>query len=142
MVNPNLSLLIQIANFLVLIWLLNTVLYKPIRGVLRERKGKISGLEREIETSRKEATERQTALKEGINQAKAAGLKEREAIERQALEQEKQIIMQINEKAQADLAQMRERVSAEMQAARTALEQEMAAFAGAIGQKVLGRLVS
>ena len=38
---PDISLLFQIANFLFLIWALNTILFKPIRKILRERKEKI-----------------------------------------------------------------------------------------------------
>jgi len=39
---------IQIVNFLLLIFILNIVLYKPVMGILEKRKGQIEGTEQEI----------------------------------------------------------------------------------------------
>ena len=41
MINIDGSLFIQIANFLVLIWILNIVVYRPIRKILIERIARI-----------------------------------------------------------------------------------------------------
>ena len=43
------SLLIQIVNFLFLIWALNVILYKPIRGILLKRKTYVTDLEEGVE---------------------------------------------------------------------------------------------
>ena len=51
MVSIDGSLIIQIVNFIFLIWILNVVLYKPIRKVLIQRKEKIAGLEQKIDTA-------------------------------------------------------------------------------------------
>ena len=48
MVNVDVSLLIQIINFIVLIWVLNLVLYKPIRNILIQRKEKVANLEKRL----------------------------------------------------------------------------------------------
>ena len=54
---PDFTLFIQIANFLLLIFLLNIVLYRPIRKILRERRdeedalqGMINDFEAEVST--------------------------------------------------------------------------------------------
>jgi len=50
---PDASVFIQIINFLFLIWVLNLIIYKPIRNILIQRKEKFSGLEADIERSMK-----------------------------------------------------------------------------------------
>jgi len=45
---PDISLVYQMINFLVLLFVLNMVLYKPIRSVLLERKAKVEGLEQGV----------------------------------------------------------------------------------------------
>ena len=41
---PDISTVYQMVNFLVLLFMLNLVLYKPIRKVMLERKAKIKGM--------------------------------------------------------------------------------------------------
>jgi membrane protein implicated in regulation of membrane protease activity len=49
-VMPDWTVGIQIINFLLIIWILNLILYRPIRNIVRQRKEKIDGLELIIET--------------------------------------------------------------------------------------------
>lgn len=141
MVNLDVSVFIQIVNFLFLIWALNTVLYKPIRGILRQRKEKVDGLEQSVETLTGDAQQKEAAFAEGIREARARGLKEKDALVNAAAEEEKAIIDKITQKAQANLAEVRKQVAEEAQSARTELEKEIALFADAIGQKILGRAI-
>lgn len=141
MISVDGSLFIQMVNFLVLIWVLNLVLYKPIRNILRERKEKISGLEDGIETLNQQAKESEIAYADGLKKARIAGLKEKEALVQAAVEDEKRVIEGINKKAQAQLEAVREKIAADANEARKSLEKEIDAFAKAIGQKILGRAV-
>ena len=107
---PDGSLLIQIVNFVFLIWVLNMLLYRPIRKILAQRKEKIGGLELSIETSDKDALEKDQAFAAGIKEARAKGLREKEVLVQQATEEEKSIIAEINRKAQAELAEVRGKI--------------------------------
>ena len=142
MINIDGSLFIQIANFLVLIWILNIVVYRPIRKILIERNEKIGGLEKGIETRLKDAQEKDEEFVRGIREARAQGMKEKDALLDAAAEEEKQIIAKINEKAQADLAEVRSQIEKDIDAVRSALKSQVDDFAKAIGQKILGRTVS
>ena len=42
---PDITTLYQMVNFLVLLFVLNLVLYKPIRKVILDRKAKIKGMQ-------------------------------------------------------------------------------------------------
>jgi F-type H+-transporting ATPase subunit b len=141
MINIDGSLFIQIANFLVLIWLLNIVVYRPIRKILIERKERIKGLEEGIEGRLKDAQEKDEEFSKGIREARARGMEEKEALLQEAAAEEKQIIAKINEKAQADMADVRTKIAADIDAVRSSLRSQVDDFASAIGQKILGRTV-
>ncbi len=142
MINIDGSVFIQIANFLVLIWIMNIVVYRPIRKILIERKEKIGGLEKGIETHLKDAQEKDEEFSRGIREARAQGLKEKDSLLDEATAEEKQIIAKISEKAQADLAAVRSQIEKDIDSVRSALKSQVDDFARAIGQKILGRTVS
>ena len=139
MVSVDGSLLIQIINFLFLLFVLNLVLFKPIRKILLERKEKISGLEKGIESLSSQANDQDQAYKDGLKGARTEGLKVKESFVEKASQEEKEIIDRINKKAQSSLAEIRAQVAEETEKARVTLETEVDFFARAIGEKILGR---
>ncbi len=136
---PDISLVYQMINFLVLLFVLNLVLYKPIRNVLLERKAKIEGMQIGAQKAASDLIAGEDAYKDGLKQARSEGLKEKETFMEEASKEEKEIIDKINKKAQANLAQIKTQVADETEQARKALEGEVEAYAKAIGEKILGR---
>jgi F-type H+-transporting ATPase subunit b len=138
---PDESVIIQIANLLLIIWILNLILYRPIRNILRQRKEKIEGLELRIETYNESAKEKDDAFASGIKEARTKGLKEKETLLQAAVEEEKQIIENVNAKAQAELVEIRKKIAEDTEAARVSLQEKVDEFADDICQKILGRTV-
>jgi F-type H+-transporting ATPase subunit b len=138
---PDGSLFVQIANFLIIIWALNVILYKPIRKMLIKRQEKIIGLEQNIEKLDQDVQEKDDAFVSGIKTARGKGLIEKEALLKEAAEEERKIIEEINQKAQANLAEIREKISKDAESVRSALQKEVDTFANAISEKILGRAV-
>jgi len=138
---PDLSLFVQIANFLIIIWVLNIILYRPIRNILTKRKEKITSLEQNIEKLDENAAEKDEAFLSGVKDARTRGLSEKEILLKQGAEEEKKIIEQINKKAQANLAEVREKISKDVENVRASLYKEIDTFANAISEKILGRAV-
>jgi len=138
---PDWTVLIQIVNFLFLVFMMNILLFKPIRKMLLERKAKIGGLEDSIDSTQKEATSQDEAFAKGLKDARGKGLKEKEALLQEASDEEKVIIGKINDKAQADLAEVREKIAADTDAVKTKLIEEVDGFADIISEKILGRAV-
>ena len=136
---PDISCVYQMINFLILLFVLNMVLYRPIRNVILERKAKIDDLENGAEKASADLTNQEDAYRDGLKEARGEGLKQKEVFIEEASAQEKEIIEQINKTAQANLAQIKDQVAKETEAARKELEAEVDAFAKAIGQKILGR---
>ena len=138
---PDGSIIIQIINFLFAIWVLNVLLYKPIRKILTQRKEKVSGLELAIETSNNDVREKDDAFAAGIKEARTKGFKEKDALLQQAADEEKSILDDINRKAQAELTQIRDQIKKDAEVARESLQAQIGDFANQISQKILGRAV-
>jgi len=141
MINIDGSLVIQMINFLFLVWALNVVLYRPIRAILARRREKIHSIENGISQCEKDARDREAALMKGIRAAREKGIAEKVRMEQEAREEEMKLIEEINEKARKELIANREKVAKEAEAVKKALETQVAAFADAITAKILGRAV-
>lgn len=136
---PDGSTLIQMANFLVLLFVLNLVLYKPIRGVILERKAKIDDMQKGAQKAAEDMVAGEESYKSGLKQARSEGLAKKEAFIDEASKEEKEILDRINKKAQANLAEIKQQVANETEQARKALDGEVETYAKAIGEKILGR---
>ena len=74
---PNISVLFQIANFLFLLWALNTILYKPIRKIIQQRKEKVESFESTIDAYDRNIQEKDEAFVTGQRAARSKGVKEK-----------------------------------------------------------------
>lgn len=140
-VYPDKSLIIQIVNFVVLIWALNKVLYRPIRNVLIQRKEKIDGMQQRIDDFNTDIEEKDEAFEAGIKDARVKGLKEKEDLITAAADEEKAMIVEINKKAKKELDDIIDKIAKDAEEARKALQNEIDDFVKQIGQKILGRAV-
>lgn len=136
---PDASFIVQIGNFILLVILLNVVLYKPIRGILSQRKDKIDTLEKSIQSSQSLVSDKEDEFNTGIRAARSKGVATKDALVEQASQEEKKILGEINEKAQADLAEVREKIAQDVEKVHEKLQKEIDAFSGAIFEKILGR---
>jgi F-type H+-transporting ATPase subunit b len=139
MVDINWTVIPQIINFLILIFALNIVCYKPIRKILLERKAKVDGLTVNIESTTRESEEKDIAFGVGVREARAKGQKEKEVLMQAAADEEKVIVGKIMDKAREDMAVVKAQIAKDTGDVKAALEKEVDAFADAITQKILGR---
>jgi F-type H+-transporting ATPase subunit b len=138
---PNWTTLLQAANFIILVFVLNIVLYRPIRNILIQRRQKIEGLEQTVENATGDLAEKEATYASGIREARKKGLQEKDALVSAATEEEKAIIDKINAEALAELNTVKKKVAKEVDMARDALLREVDSFANDIGAKILGRAV-
>ncbi len=135
------SVVIQIINFLLLVWLMNKIVYKPIRAVLQKRKDKIGELVKDADRAADQAKVKDALYTDGIRAARKKGVAEKEKLIAIANQEEHALISDIQQKMQEELETVRLKIADEMKQARTGLEQEIDGFAAAIGQKILGRAI-
>ena len=142
MISVDYSIFVQMANFIALIFIMNAILYKPIRKILIERKKKIQGYKEGIEGLQRDASESEQSFQAKISEARGQGVQEKEALKQTGQEEEKRLISEINQKAQAELETVRSQIAKDAEDARRGLEKEIKVFSAAIAEKILGRAVS
>jgi F-type H+-transporting ATPase subunit b len=141
MIDINVSLLYQLANFIVLLVALNYILFKPIRQIIQEREQGISS----SLSDAKAAQERMQALLERYN-ASLAEAKQKAAstfntIYQQGLDAQRDMIAAERAKSGEVLDKARAEVTAAAGAARSELKKEAERLSQEITTKLLGRAV-
>ena len=139
MIEINWTILIQVVNFLILIFFLNVLVFKPIRGILNQRKSKIDKLENTIDSIGRDAEAKNQSFDEGIKAARMRGQSEKDLLLKAAIDEEKAIIARINAQAKEDLEKVKMAISKDIDDVKKALEKEVDGFADAIALKILGR---
>jgi F-type H+-transporting ATPase subunit b len=133
------TLLLQFANFIILLGALNVLLYKPLRAVLAARKATIDGNLAQARAMDEQIQAQVAAYEAKLQEARLRGAQERTALRQAALAEEAQMLGSANEKASQRLQTLKDQVAGEAEAARQGLRSETEALARQIAGKVLGR---
>ena len=141
MIDINISLLIQLVNFIVLLIALNVILFKPIRQIMQERELGISSAFGDA----KAAQDRMQKLLEQYN-ASLAEAKQKAAaafntIYQQGLDAQRDMVSAERAKAGEMLDKARAEVLAAANTARAELKKEAERLSQEIASKLLGRAV-
>jgi len=136
------SLAFQIVNFLLMIAILNFLLYRPIRGILQERREKIEGFRSDIEQMTQKAEEQGEEIESRISNARRDGFERKEGIKGQGLEEEGEILDAANQRAAEALQAIKAQIAEEIDSARDALKVDLNIFSKDLAEKILGRSLS
>jgi F-type H+-transporting ATPase subunit b len=141
MIDINISLLIQLVNFIVLLIALNFILFNPIRQIMQERE---QGIGSALEDA-KSAQHRMQSLLEHYNSSFAESKQKATAtyntIYQQGLDAQRDMISAERAKAGEMLDKARAEIVAASNTARTDLQKEAERLAQDITSKLLGRAV-
>lgn len=139
MIKIDWTLGLQIANFLVLLFILNAVLYRPLRAVLGQRKETIDGDHGRARDLQQQIDDKMARYQEQLQAARIKGTEERTALRTAAARQEAEIIGAAHAAAGERLQQIKTQVAGEADAARKALQVEAGQIAGQVASRILGR---
>lgn len=138
----NLTFIINIIQFLILVWILNRILYRPVLRFINKRRGKIENLEEQAKKFRNEAQslnkKRHNLLEEARKKHRdilEGARREGEQIKQEKLKEAKQEARKIIERAEAEL-------EAEEDIIRQQIQKEIRKNALLSASKILGREVS
>lgn len=137
MVDLNITLVIQIVNFIVALIVLNFVLIRPIRNILQQRRNIVDGLLSETEKHNAEASMRLQKYDSELDAARTSANEQRDAVKQQGLDSELAIMAEAQNEAQAFLQKSRREVEQEVAAAMNGLRAQVDAFASKVVTKVL-----
>ena len=142
MIDIDWTLFVQILNFLVLVFLLNIVLFRPIRKILQARQARLAALEGDITGL---AGNRQGVLgevDEQLTQARREGLGMREGLRQEGSQAESSLLEQVKKEVDAQWTKVEAKIKKDVGKAREALSAQAQDFAQALAAKILGRKLS
>lgn len=138
---PDYTLFIQIVTFLILIYILNLLLYKPILAIIDRRKKQLEELENEIRLFKDSADKRAVEYDEKLKQAKTKASELKKEIIKEGDNQAKSIIDAVRNEIPLMTQEFQQKIDKEIQAARQILSSQSRKLSLEIAEKVLGRSV-
>lgn len=139
MIELNLSFVIQLINFGILVLVLNVFLYKPIRKVLADRRQVIDSARDKTVSVDAEVQSKMAQYEARLHEAKTeAGARRAETL-KSAQAEETELLEKARKQASESLGSIRERVAREAGEARELLKKQAEVLSGDICEKILGR---
>ena len=139
MIEINLTIVIQVIQFLILIYILNRVLFKPISQVLAERQQKITTWEEKTrdlkETARLSLEKYEYQLKEERVQTR----EKQEQLTKEIKQKEEENLRAASEEAAQIVASTQQALEEERERLRSELRHQATEVSQILAEKVLGR---
>ena len=142
MIDIDWTLYAQIINFLLLVFLLNVVLFRPIRNGLRARQAKLLAQEAEINVLTDQGRSLEDEIKEELAAARRAGAGARETLKQEGAQAESTLLEEVKRQAELEWATVEKKIKADMAKARASLQKQTQSFAQLLATKILGRELS
>lgn len=139
MLEINFTILLQVITFLLLLFFLNIILFRPIRKILAQRNEETGSLQGMIDEFQDRSEENEKGIEESMVQARKEGYVEKENFKGQGLEEEKGILQEANSKVEEKIGIARKEIEKKISDARKVLEGEMTGFSNELAEKILGR---
>jgi F-type H+-transporting ATPase subunit b len=137
----NFTLFIQLINFLVLLFILNAILYKPILAKIREREARIRRDREKADQFSKQVREQEERHEQELAEARQRAAQDKAAVLTEAKKTEGEILGKARNEAARIVEDMKRMIEREAEEARTRLTAEMTPLARSIVQKILGRSI-
>ena len=141
MVSLDYTILIQMANFILLIFILRKLLYVPILGVMNERKERMEEYDGEVKRLKQEVEQKFSEYEEKVRLAKLDAMEQRNAIVKEGADMAKSMIDAVRSEIPALMEQFNARITREVDAARAILRSQSQKISLEIAEKVLGRSI-
>lgn len=139
MIQVDYSLLLQIVNFVVLIFILNSILYKPLLSVLDRRKLMLEQGQAEIARLEQMITEKTAAYEQKVQASRLEALARNKEVIKEGAEQGKVILAEAGKVITAMTEEFQAKMQKELLAAREILSDRSQQLSSEIVEKVLGR---
>jgi F-type H+-transporting ATPase subunit b len=142
MIDIDWTLYAQIINFLLLVFLLNLVLFRPIRLSIRNRQARLLAEEAAASQLELESQGLSDEIKEKLAAARRDGASQREALKQEGAQAEASLLEEVKRQVDLEWAQVEKKIKADMTKARESLKKQAQNFAQLLATKVLGRELS
>jgi F-type H+-transporting ATPase subunit b len=139
MITMDITLLFQIVNMIILMFLLNGVLYKPVKKILKDRAERQQGMQGEIAKFEKNARLRQQEVDEKMAKASGRAKAALDSARAEAQAAGDQKLGAIKTEAEDGKNKQLAEIRAQIESARVSLQANLDGFANDMASKILGR---
>jgi len=138
MISLNATFIIQVVNFLLLMWALNRLLFRPILKNLEEREERIERLAKNTEALSLQAKETKKEHEKKVRQAQTEALEEKEKARSESAGEAERFVKKALSEAERGLAEARGLIAREAEKARREFGELSREISVEIYRKILG----
>ena len=142
MVEINLTIIIQVVQFLILVYLLNRLLFKPTSQTMEERQSKIEAWEEKTRTLQEGARAKIASYEKQLKEARKKAQKEQKRMSIELSRQEEQKLQAVFDEAAQMVTSTKQALKEETERLRQELRQQAQDMSQMLAEKVLGRKMS
>ena len=138
MVSIDSTIWFQMANFLILMFVLNVVLFKPILRVIERREKHLQGLDEEVKSLDQSVEEKMANYEEKLRQARLEAMSEKNEIQQKASGEGKSKMDEARNEILQIFDDFNQKLDKEMSSSRKILKTQAEKISVEISEKVLG----
>ena len=142
MVDINLTIVIQVVQFLILVFILNRILFRPISQAIEKRDGKIDAWEEKTRTLQETVRTKIESYEKELVEVRARAQEEQQQLSNELKEREEEKVGAVLEEAAQMVASTKQALQEETKRLRQELRRQAEEMAQMVAEKVLGRKVS
>jgi F-type H+-transporting ATPase subunit b len=142
MISINATLIVQIINLLLLIFILNKVMYQPLRKLVAKRQQAIDDGLRQAKATLAQTQEIQSRYAQELSRGRGEISQKMKQMLQEHRAQSQAMIKEKQQEAQEVYAQLVEKIEAEMAQARQDIGREAEQVARSMATRILGRELS
>lgn len=139
---PDGTLILHIIIILVMVYVLNATLFKPINRILEERERRTRGRSGEAHDILRRVEEKLTHYEQTLRNTRAEGYRLMEQERAAAIEERQAKLAAVREEISNSVAAQKESIQAQAEAARATLNADARRIAAEIGAQILHRPIS
>jgi F-type H+-transporting ATPase subunit b len=138
MIDLNISALIQIINFFIVLAVLNAILYRPIRAVIRKRAQRMEAQLHDIENFSAQAEQKMASYTSALSVAQQKGAEIRAQLKDEGYQEETALLEDVNKQAARELKNAREDAASQIRSTLDSLKGKVDGYAQKVTEKVVG----
>jgi len=136
---PDGTLVLHVIIILVMVYVLNATLYKPINQILASREKRTRGRLTEAQEIMESVTEKTSDYEKSLRQARAEAYAFSEAQRAEAMKERQQRLNEMRAEMAASVGREKQAIEGQAADARVTLESESRQIAAEIGSRILNR---
>jgi len=139
LISINETLIVQVVGFLIFLFVMNRIMFRPLRNVMSDRDIHIERIKRDIIQAQKEVASITSQIQEQDAATRKEALELKDDLEATGSQQAKEIFKSVKKEIAADRNKVQQEIELRIAEERKAVKKESAALALNIIEKILDR---